>query len=59
MMMHAARRDEPEAPRKSAARSRKDAEGKVETRYTVGLAPNLANKVERYARTRVFRKMEE
>jgi hypothetical protein len=37
-------------PRKSASSSRKNS-GKVEARYTVGLAPSLANKVELYART--------
>jgi hypothetical protein len=31
--------------------SRKKSGGNVGTRYTVGLAPSVANKVERYART--------
>lgn len=47
-MPHVATR--PKSPRKSGATSRK-AGGKAEARYTVGLAPSLANKVERYART--------
>lgn len=37
-------------PRLRGGRSRKKS-GSIETRYTVGLAPSLANKVERYARS--------
>lgn len=37
--------------RRLAAKSpAKKRQGKVESRYTVGLVPNLANQVERYAR---------
>ncbi len=41
----------PKQPRRSGQRSRKKSGGSAETRYTVGLAPSLAKKVERYART--------
>ena len=41
----------PKRPRPSGGRSRKKSGGNSETRHTVGLAPSLAHKVERYART--------
>jgi hypothetical protein len=40
----------PKPPQPSAKRSRKSSGANLETRYTVGLPPSLANKVQRYAR---------
>jgi hypothetical protein len=39
------------SPKQPGGRSRKTSRSSAETRYTVGLAPSLANKVERYAHT--------
>jgi len=41
----------PKQPRRRGQGSPKKSGASAETRYTVGLAPSLANKVERYART--------
>ena len=41
----------PKRNRPASRKSRKKHEAKVESRYTVGLAPALANQVERYAET--------
>ncbi|MBZ5622011.1 MAG: hypothetical protein LAQ69_25280 [Acidobacteriia bacterium] len=37
--------------RRGGEKTGKNRQGKVESRYTVGLAPSLANQVQRYAQT--------